>query len=50
MQAYSVDISEGAADMSRDVTLNGESFRLTDTEMEFLGKLVWSIENTPDRR
>jgi len=49
MQAYSVDISNGSADMDRDVTLNGESYRLTDTEMNFLAKAIWAFENTPDR-
>jgi hypothetical protein len=35
--------------MDRDITTNGESYRLTNKEMKFIGKAVWLVENTPDR-
>ena len=50
MQAYSVNVSAANADMKRDITLNGTDYRLTDKEMKFLGRALWAVENTPDRR
>jgi hypothetical protein len=48
--AYGVSISNPEEAMSRDITLNGEDYRLTDKEVKFLARVVWAIENTPDRR
>jgi hypothetical protein len=36
--------------MQREITVDGESYRLTEGEVEFLGLAMWAIENTPDRR
>lgn len=49
-QAYQVNVSSVTSEMDRDVTIDGESYRLTDSEMQFIGKAMWAIENTPDRR
>lgn len=50
-QAYSIrDYANVTEDMRREVTLNGEKYRLTDREMKFVGKAMWAIKNTPDRR
>lgn len=48
--AYNVNISSPEDHLEREVTVEGETYRLTDAEMEFLAKTMWAIENTPDRR
>ena len=48
--AYNVNVSSVTSGMDRDVTIDGESYRLTDSEMQFIGKALWAIKNTPDRR
>jgi len=48
--AYNVNISPPEEGLERKVTVEGETYRLTDAEMEFLAKASWAIENTPDRR
>lgn len=49
-KAYSINIGNPEESMSRNVTLDGDDYRLTQKEMKFLGRTVWAIENTPDRR
>lgn len=46
--AYNVSISSPENQMKREVTVNGETYRLTDAEVEFLAKVSWGIKNTPD--
>lgn len=48
--AYNVNVSSVTSDMSRNLTIDGEKYRLTNKEMRFIGKAVWGIENTPDRQ
>lgn len=48
--AYNVNVSAVTSDMSRDLTIDGEDYRLTNKEMTFIGKAIWAVENTPDRR
>lgn len=50
IQAYSLAMDNPASDISRRVTYEGDIYRLTDSEMEFLGKAIWAVEKTPDRR
>jgi hypothetical protein len=49
VQAYGLRAATLTEDMDRDITTNGESYRLTNKEMKFIGKAVWLVENTPDR-
>jgi hypothetical protein len=49
-EAYSVVIGDPEDAISRDITLDGEDYRLTDKEIRFLARMVWAVENTPDRR
>jgi hypothetical protein len=48
--AYNVSLDSVEADMERLVTVDGESYRLTDSEVEFLAMAMWAIKNTPDQR
>jgi len=48
--AYNVSITSPQDQMEREVTVEGETYRLTDAEIEFLAKVSWAIKNTPDRR
>jgi len=48
--AYNVNISPTTEQMEREITVEGETYRLTDAEVEFLAKAMWGVENTPDRR
>jgi hypothetical protein len=48
--AYGISIDNPGDAVSRTVTLEGEEYVLTEKEMQFLGKAMWAIENTPDRR
>lgn len=49
-EAYSVSVSSPERSMSRNVTVDGEDYQLTDKEVKFLAQAMWAIENTPDRR
>jgi hypothetical protein len=49
-EAYDVSLDKVAASMQREITVDGESYRLTEGEVEFLSLAMWAIENTPDRR
>jgi hypothetical protein len=35
--------------MKREVEKDGETFRLTDSEVTFLAQAMWAIENTTER-
>lgn len=50
IEAYDLAFQGSTTDMSREVTFEGESYRLTESEIEFIAKAIWAIENTPDRR
>lgn len=50
IEAYGLQMDDPAADINRRVSYDGEDYRLTDAEMEFLGRAMWAIEETPDRR
>lgn len=49
-QAYNVSVDPAKADMNRVVEAEDGTYRLTDSEVEFLAKAMWAIENSPDRR
>jgi hypothetical protein len=44
--AYDVSISSPGEEIDRDVG----DYRLTDSELQFVAKALWAVENTPDRR
>lgn len=48
-QAYKLSTDAPTSDMRRSVTVDGQTYRLTDSETEFVAKAMWAIENTPDR-
>lgn len=48
--AYGVSFKSPSGEMSRQMEVGGETFRLTDAEMEFLSRAMWGIKNTPDKR
>lgn len=50
MQAYGLDIGEITEDIQRQMTIGGKQYRLTEQEIDFLAKVIWAVENTPDRR
>jgi len=47
--AYSVRVGKPEQSMSRNVTVDGEDYRLTTKEVRFVAKAMWAVENTPDR-
>jgi hypothetical protein len=49
-EAYNVSVDAAEADMERNVEHEGTTYRLTDSEVEFLAKAMWAIKNTPDQR
>lgn len=49
-KAYEQAVPEPDGSISRGITVDGEKKRLTNSEVEFLTKALWAIENTPDRR
>lgn len=48
--AYKVDIDYPTEEIQREISPDGQTYRLTDSEVEFIAKAVWGIKNTPDRR
>jgi hypothetical protein len=50
VEAYQHAVPEPDADMNRSVTVEGEEYRLTNSEVEFVTKAVWAVKATPDRR
>lgn len=48
--AYGVNIDAPTGDMKRNVTIDGEQFRLTNSEVEFVARAMWGVKNTPDKR
>jgi hypothetical protein len=48
--AYSLNIDPPTSEIRREVEYDGETFRLTDSEVDFIARTLWAIENTPDRR
>jgi len=48
--AYGVTIDSPERSMNRDISIDGEDYRLTDKEVTFLARFMWAVENTPDRR
>jgi hypothetical protein len=48
--AYGVNIDAPKGSMKRNVTVDGEDYRLTNSEVTFLARAMWGIENTPDKR
>jgi len=49
-KAYEQAVSEPDGEISRSITIDGEQRRLTNSEVEFITKALWAVENTPDRR
>lgn len=49
VEAYQVDIDAPAPDLNRDVTVDGEKYRLTNSEMDFLARAMWGLKKSPDR-
>jgi hypothetical protein len=47
--AYGVTIDEPEEVISREITVDGQDYRLTEKELKFLARVVWAIENTPDK-
>lgn len=48
VRAYEVPVtSPEGGEENRDLTLNGDDYRLTDAEMEFIARALWAVENAP---
>jgi hypothetical protein len=46
-RAYSgVNIGNPEQSMAREITVDGESYRLTTKEVTFLAKAIWAVQNT----
>lgn len=50
IEAYGVDIDTPTDQMQREITHEGETYCLTNSEVDFLARAMWAIENTTDRR
>jgi hypothetical protein len=48
-EAYRLQVESPEEMMSREITIDGETRRLTPKEMKFLSKAIWAVEKTPDR-
>jgi hypothetical protein len=49
VEAYNLNFDKPGGDMKREVEKDGETFRLTDSEVTFLAQAMWAIENTTER-
>jgi len=49
-KAYEQAVPDLDGEVSRSITIDGEQRRLTDSEVEFITKALWAVENTPDQR
>jgi len=47
--AYSINIEDPEGGVSRSIEIDGQSYRLTKGELEFIATALWAIENTPDK-
>lgn len=50
VQAYNISPDAPTDDINREITIDGRDYRLTENEISFLAKAMWSVKNTPDKR
>jgi len=49
-KAYSVDFDDAEKEMQRELTIDGQTYRLTEDEIGFIARAMWAVGNTPDKR